>query len=118
MCAKERDMYQIPQTWRDRYGIALLMVAIGTIGIGVFMALIAQPMFILYIMPIAKATCIGGFGSGLVAAALALLVSNYLFLPPYFSMTSDRSLLPLVVCYLGTVVISALRASRGRSSPR
>jgi hypothetical protein len=69
-------------------------------------------------MPIAKATCIGGLGSGLMAAALALLASNYLVLPPYFSMTSDRSLLPLVVCYLGTVVISALHASRGRASLR
>jgi hypothetical protein len=52
-----------------------------------------------------------------VAAALALLISNYCFLPPYFSMTSDHSLLPLVMCYLGTVLLSALRAARGRSSP-
>jgi K+-sensing histidine kinase KdpD len=82
------------------------------------MALTALPLFMLYIVSIAKATWTGGLGAGLVAAALALLVSNYLFLPPYFSLTSDHSLLPLVVCYLGTVVLSALRASRGRSSPR
>jgi K+-sensing histidine kinase KdpD len=82
------------------------------------MALTALPLFMLYIVSIAKATWTGGFGAGLAAAALALLVSNYLFLPPYFSLTSDHSLLPLVVCYLGTVVLSALRASRGRSSPR
>jgi len=111
-------MHRIPQTWRGRYGVALLMVAIGTIGIEAFMALIAQPLFVLYIVPIAKATCIGGLGSGLVAAVLALLASNYLFLPPYFSMTSDHSLLPLVVCYLGTVVITVRRAPRDRSSPR
>ena len=111
-------MHQRSWTWRSRYGIALLMVAIGTIGIGTLMAFIAQPMFVLYIVPIAKATYIGGLGSGLMAAVLALLASNYLFLPPYFSMVSDHSLLPLVVCYLGTVMISALRASRGRSSPR
>jgi K+-sensing histidine kinase KdpD len=110
-------MPHIPQPWRGRYGVALLMVTIGTIGVGACMALIAQPMFVLYIMPLAKAPCLGGLGSGLAAAALALLASTYLFLPPYFSLTSDHSLLPLVVCYLGTVVISALRASRSRASP-
>ena len=111
-------MPQILRTWRGRYGAALLMVAIGTVGVGALMVLTALPIFMLYIVSIAKATWTGGLGAGLVAAALALLVSNYLFLPPYFSMTSDRSLLPLVVCYLCTVVISALRTSKGRSSPR
>jgi hypothetical protein len=38
-------MHQIPQTWRGRYGVAFLMVAIGTMGVGAFMGLIAQPMF-------------------------------------------------------------------------
>ena len=109
-------MPHIPQPWRGRYGVALLMVAIGTIGIGACMALIAQPMFVLYIMAIAKATGIGGLGPGVVAAALALLISTYLFLPPYCSLTSDHSLLPLVVCYLSTVVISGLCVPRGRSS--
>jgi hypothetical protein len=33
-------------------------------------------------------------------------------------MTSDDSLLPLVVYSLGTVVLSALCATRGRSAPR
>jgi K+-sensing histidine kinase KdpD len=80
------------------------------------MALIAQPIFVLYIMAIATATGIGGLGPGVVAAALALLGSTYLFLPPYFSLTSDHPLLPLVVCYLSTVVLSGLYVSRGRSS--
>jgi K+-sensing histidine kinase KdpD len=111
-------MHHILRTWRSRYGTALLMVAIGTVCVGALMALTALPIFMLYIVSIAKVTCTGGLGAGLVAAALALLVSNYLFLPPYFSLTSDHSLLPLVVCYLGTVVLCAMRASRGRSSPR
>jgi K+-sensing histidine kinase KdpD len=80
------------------------------------MALIAQPIFVLYIMAIAKATGIGGLGPGVVAAALALLGSTYLFLPPYFSLTSDHPLLPLVACYLSTVVLSGLYVSRGHSS--
>ena len=111
-------MPQILRTWRGRYGAALLMLAIGTVCVGALMALIALPIFMLYIVSIAKVTCTGGLGAGPVAAALALLVSNYLFLPPYFSLTSDHPLLPLVVCYLGTVVLSALRASRGRFLPR
>ena len=111
-------MHQIPRSWKGRYGAALLMVGSGTLGVGALMALIGLPIFVLCSVSIAKTTCTGGPGAGLVAAALALLVSNYLLLPPYFSMTSDHSLLPLVVCYLGTVVRSSLRASRSRSSPR
>jgi K+-sensing histidine kinase KdpD len=111
-------MHQRPRTWRGRYGDALLMVTIGMIGIGALMALIALPIFVIYTILIAKVTYTGGIGPGVMAAALALVVSNYLFLPPYFSMTSDHSLLPLVICYLGIVVLSALRVLRGRSSPR
>jgi len=111
-------MHQILRTWRGRYGAALLLVAIGTVCIGVLMALTTLLIFMLYIVSTAKVTCTGGLGTGLVAVALALLGSNYFFLPPYFIMPSNHALLPLVVCYLGTGMLSALRASRGRSLPR
>ena len=111
-------MHQIPRLWKGRYGAALLMVGSRTLGVKALMALIDLPSFVLYSMSIAKTTCTGGLGDGLVAVALALLVSNDLFLPPYFNMTSDHSVLPLVVGYLGTIVLSSLRDSRGRSSPR
>jgi hydrogenase-4 membrane subunit HyfE len=114
--AKEREMHQIPRLWKGRYGAALLMVGSGTLGVRALMALIDLPIFVLYSVSIAKTTCTGGLGDGLVA--VALLVSNDLFLPPYFNMTSDHSVLPLVVGYLGTIVLSSLRDSRGRSSPR
>ena len=81
-------MHQIPRSWKGRYGAALLMVGSGTLGVGVLIALIGLPIFVLCSVSIAKTTCTGGPGAGLVAAVLALLVSNYLFLPPYFRSSS------------------------------
>jgi len=101
----------------SRYGSAVLLVVIGTVSTWAVMALIAMPLFAFYIWPIAKATCAGGLGPGVIAAILALFMSNYFFLPPYFSLASDASLLPLIGCYLGTVVLSALYVSKRHSTP-
>jgi K+-sensing histidine kinase KdpD len=99
-------MHRTLLPWKVRYGVAFLMIAFGTLCVGALMALISVPVFVFYIVLITLVTLICGIGSGLVSAALALLVSNYLFLPPYFSMESEESLLLLVITYFGTVVLS------------
>jgi K+-sensing histidine kinase KdpD len=93
---------------RQRYGFAFLAVAIATGCVGVLMVLSAQPIFLLYIVAIAASTTYGGSSAGLVAAALAFFASLYLFIPPYFSLTYEQSILPLLVFYGSTVVLSTL----------
>ena len=99
-------MHRTLLPWKIRYGVAFLMTAFATLWVGALMALVSVPVFVFYMVFITFATLICGLGSGLVSAALALLASNYLFLPPYFSMEREESLLPLVITYFGTVVLS------------
>jgi hypothetical protein len=93
---------------RPRYRFAFWAVVIATGGVGLLMVLISQPTFVCYIAAIAASTCYGGGRTGLVAVALALCASTYLFIPPYFSLTHEPSILPLLVFYCSTVVWSTL----------
>jgi K+-sensing histidine kinase KdpD len=102
------------QPWWRSYGLAFLGVATATGCVGLFVALFSLPAFLCYIAAIAVSTAYGGIGPGLVAAALGLFASNYLFIPPYFSLESERSVLPLAGYYLSAVMLSALLALRWR----
>ncbi len=93
---------------RQRYRFAFLAVVIATGWVGLLMVLISQPAFVLYIAAIAASTWYGGGRTGLVAVALALCASTYLFIPPYFSLTHEQSILPLLVFYCSTVVLTTL----------
>ena len=106
---------------RPRYRFAFLAVAIATGCVGLLMVLISQPVFVLYIAAIAASTRYGGGSTGLVAVALALFASTYLFIPPYFSLTHEQSILPLLVFYCSTVVLTTLVSlhmarARGKST--
>jgi K+-sensing histidine kinase KdpD len=110
-----RELLRLPSPPRWlRYGIALLMVLIGTALVGALMVLVSLPVFGLYIITIVATVIFAGIGPGLLAAALALFVSHYVFIPPHFSMASERSVLPLVVLYFAAVVVSTWVASRLR----
>jgi K+-sensing histidine kinase KdpD len=102
------------QPWWLSYGLAFLGVATATACVGLLVVLFSLPVFLCYMAAIAVSTAYGGIGPGLVAAALGLFTSNYLFIPPYFSLVSERSVLPLAGYYVSTVVLSALLASRWR----
>jgi two-component system sensor histidine kinase KdpD len=102
------------QPWWRSYGLAFLGVATATGCVGLFDALFSLPAFLCYIAAITVSTAYGGIGPGLVAAALGLFASNYLFIPPSFSLESERSVLPLAGYYLSAVILSALLALRWR----
>jgi Domain of unknown function (DUF4118) len=102
---------------RQRYRFAFLAVGLATGCVGLLMALLSQPVFVLYIVAIAASTWYGGGRTGLVAVALALFASTYLFIPPYFSFTHEQSILPLLVFYCSTVVLTTL-VSWHRARPR
>lgn len=93
--------------WWFRYSIAFLTVALATGGVGGLIASFELPAFLLYVIAVALSAMYGGIGPGLAAAALALLASYYLFLPPYFSFTSEQTWLPLLASYVAAVVLSS-----------
>jgi K+-sensing histidine kinase KdpD len=101
--------------WRDRYRFAFLTVTIATGCVGLLMLLISLPIFLIYIVAITASTHYGGVRTGLVAVALAFFASIFLFLPPYFSWTNERSVWPLLGVYCSTVVLSYLWRARYRA---
>ena len=96
-----------PLGWRQ-YRFAFLTVAVATGCVGLLMLLISLPAFVIYIAAIAVSTSYGGVRTGLVAVAVAFFVSTFLFIPPYFSLTNEQAVLPLLVFYCSAVVLSRL----------
>jgi hypothetical protein len=72
------------------------------------MMLISLPAFIIYIAAISASTNYGGVSSGFMAAALSFLSSIFLFVPPYFSLNNEQSVLSLLLFYIITVVLSII----------
>jgi K+-sensing histidine kinase KdpD len=72
------------------------------------MLLISLPAFVIYIAAISVSTSYGGVSTGIVAAALALFASTFLFIPPYFSLANERSVLPLLVFYCSAVALNVI----------
>jgi len=94
--------------WWLRYGTAFLCVGMATGGVGGLVGFFGLPAFLLYMVAIAISAVYGGVGPGLASAALAFFASYYMFLPPYFRFTSDEPWLPLLVSYVGALVLSFL----------
>jgi K+-sensing histidine kinase KdpD len=93
----------------------VILVLAGTALTGALMLLVSLTVFGFYIMVIVATVIFTGIGPGLVAAVLASFVSHYVFIPPHFSLESERSVLPFVMFYFGAVLVSTLIASRLRS---
>jgi K+-sensing histidine kinase KdpD len=86
------------------------------------MLLVSLPALIIYIAAISISTSYGGVSAGIVAAALAFFTSTFLFIPPYFSLANERSVLPLMVFYgsavgLNVIVTLACLRPRRESKP-
>jgi K+-sensing histidine kinase KdpD len=93
--------------WRQ-CRFAFLAVAVATGCVGLLMLLIALPVFVIYIAAIAVSTHYGGISTGLVAAVFAFFASTFLFIPPYFSLMNEPSVLPLLLFYYSAVALSGL----------
>jgi hypothetical protein len=63
---------------------------------------------VIYIAAIAVSTHYGGISTGLVAVVFAFFASTFLFIPPYFSLTNEPSVLPLLLFYCSAVALSGL----------
>jgi two-component system sensor histidine kinase KdpD len=65
---------------------------------------------LLYLLPVGLSTALWGLGPGLLSALLAFFGFNYLFLPPYFTLTVTHpdNLVALFVFLAVAVVISQL----------
>jgi K+-sensing histidine kinase KdpD len=94
--------------WWRQCRFAVLAVAVATGCVGVLMLLISLPAFVIYLAAISVSTSYGGVSAGIVAAALAFFTSTFLFIPPYFSLANEKSVLPLLVFYCSAVVLNVI----------
>lgn len=73
-----------------------MLIAVGLVTATLFLRLSLgfylgdQPVLIVYILPIAVSGYLGGLRTGVVATAVAALLSNYFLLPPLYSLAIER----------------------------
>ncbi|MGH9767647.1 MAG: DUF4118 domain-containing protein, partial [Blastocatellia bacterium] len=74
-------------TRTERYGIAILSVVIAAALRLAFDPILGEIVpFLFFFLPVILAAWYGGLGPGLLATALSLLLGDYLFLPPRYSI--------------------------------
>ena len=106
-------------TWQ-RYGVAVLAVALAT---GLAVALVdshEQSAFLLFLAAVAVSAWYGGVGAALLATALGALVADYLFEDPQFTLaiTSPLDLLRLLVFGAAALFITLISEARSRAEAR
>ena len=81
---------------------------------------IERPAVILYAVPILLSAYLGGFGSGIVATVLSLLITAFFFMPPYFELFVYSSIdqFQLLMLFITGVLISIVSESLHRSIRR
>jgi PAS domain S-box-containing protein len=101
-----------------RYGLAVLSVAVAVAGTSLLVgsAPVTGRITPLFFLALLLSAWVGGFGPGLLAAALATLAIDYFFLPPLYSIQLDAAKLPhLLVFFVSAVIVSSWSAARKRA---
>jgi len=97
------------------------LIAVWTVGTGLLLSLIAEPLVPSGISPVFLLAVLisawrGGLGAGLLASFLSAFAGAFVFLPPRFSLQIDRGdMLQLVVFTVCAVMIGTLSAARRRA---
>ncbi|BAY09112.1 hybrid sensor histidine kinase/response regulator [Calothrix sp. NIES-2098] len=104
-----------------RYGMAVLSVAVALLLTLILQPVLNKSILVIFFAAVAISNWYGGFKPGLLATILAVLVSDYFFIPPVHSVTptSWENVAQLVVFIFVSVLINSLntelRIARNRS---
>lgn len=102
-------------------GFGHYLIAFWTVGAGIILSLIAEPLVPAGISPIFLLAVMisawrGGLGAGLLATFLSASAGAFVFLPPRFSLQIDRAdLIQLGVFTVCAVMIGTLSAARRKA---
>lgn len=115
-------MIQHTQDWssltlrpaRRPYPVVVGAVAAATGAVALADALAAWTPFTLFVGAVAVSAAYGGFRPGIVAAALAALASNFLFVAPRYELSFDTTVARLTVLYVTAVPLARLVVKRVR----
>ena len=96
---------------RAAYPIALGSVACATLVVAVVDALTSRTPFLLLVLGVALAAAHGGWRPGLLAAALAAVAGNYLFIHPRYELSLDWHVVRVTASCLIAVPLSYFAGS-------
>jgi K+-sensing histidine kinase KdpD len=102
-------------------GARRCLIAVWTVGAAFVLSLIAEPLVSpgispLFLLAVMISAWRGGLGAGLFATFLSAFASAFVFLPPRFSLSIDRSdMLQLGIFTIIAVLIGTLSAARRRA---
>jgi PAS domain S-box-containing protein len=92
-----------------RYGLAVLVSALAVVLTGLFLPFMQSHLFLFFFAALAISAWYGGLGPGLLTTLLAVIATNYFFLPPVASWTvRGDDLLRLGIFGLIAFLISSL----------
>ena len=110
------------RSWLWRYSVALLTVTLTLLlKLSIDSLIKVDSPFGLFLVPIMMSAWYGGRGQGLLAIALATLVTNYFFLPPTYTLIisslqeSLQLTLFMVEGVVITLLITTLRSAKGHT---
>jgi hypothetical protein len=97
-----------------RYPFALACVAAAAAVVAMIDVMLALTPLALFAVAVAASAARGGTRPGLLAAGLAALLSNYLFIAPRYELSFDWHVAWTVALYLGSVPLARLFVVRLR----
>ncbi|BAY21345.1 multi-sensor hybrid histidine kinase [Calothrix sp. NIES-2100] len=103
------------------YGMAVLSVLVALLLTLILQPVLNKSRLVIFFAAVAVSNWYGGFKPGLLATILAVLVSDYFFIPPIYSVTpsSWENIAQLIVFVFVSVLINSLntelRIARNRS---
>ncbi|MBE9178984.1 PAS domain S-box protein [Oculatella sp. LEGE 06141] len=103
-------MVDVKRTDFQRYGVAVVSVAVALVLTLLLRPLLAQSIFAFFIAAVTISAWYGGMKPGLVATVLSTLLAGYFFIAPFYSLglSSAVSLLRLAIFWAVTFLISSL----------
>src|SRR5256885_8283002 len=109
-------MPKLSHTTVLRYGVSVLAVGLALILTLQIELLATRTPFALFFAAVMVSTWYGGWKPGLLALALAALVSDYFLIPPLHAVLSERiEILEIVTFSLVALLINWLTSARQRS---
>jgi hypothetical protein len=99
---------------REKYPFALACVMAAAAAVALIDVMLALTPLVLFAVAVAASAARGGTRPGLLAAGLAALISNYLFIAPRYELSFDWHVARMVALYLVSVPLARLAVTRLR----
>jgi len=99
---------------REKYPFAVACVAAAAALVAMVDVMLALTPLVLFAVAVAASAARGGTRPGLLAAGLAALISNYLFIAPRYELSFDWHVARMVALYLVSVPLARLAVTRLR----